>query len=305
LGLHHEQQHQELVLTDIKHAFSCNPLRPAYRTPRPRPNPPALSAHEWFEHDGGLAEVGHTGDRFGFDNERPAHTVYLEPFLLGSRPISCGEYQEFMDDRGYERPELWLADGWDVVRRERWRAPAYWSRTDADANADTDADTDMATRGDTAGWEILTLHGARPLYADEPVTHVSYFEADAYARWAGHRLPTECEWEVAARGRAIDGNFLESDVLHPRAAEARPNDESQLFGDVWEWTASPYVAYPGYRPPAGPVGEYNGKFMCNQLVLRGGSCVTPRSHIRASYRNFFQPETRWQFSGVRLATDRV
>ncbi len=286
LGIHHEQQHQELILTDIKHAFSGNPLRPAYRAPRPRANPPPLSPLRFFEHEAGLFETGHAGDGFAFDNERPRHPVYLEAFALASRPASCGEYRAFMDDGGYERPELWLSDGWDTVCREGWRAPGYWER-----------------EPEGGDWQLLTLHGPRRVYADEPVTHVSFYEADAFARWSDARLPGEAEWEVAAHGQPLQGNFVESGVLHPRASEARPEAESQLFGDVWEWTASPYVAYPGYRAPSGPVGEYNGKFMCNQLVLRGGSCVTPRSHVRASYRNFFQPETRWQFSGIRLARD--
>jgi ergothioneine biosynthesis protein EgtB len=206
---------------------------------------------------------------------------------MGSRPIRCGEFLAFMDDGGYERPELWLSDGWDRLQREAWQAPGYWERA-----------------GERE-WEILTLHGPRSLYPDEPVTHVSFFEADAYARWAGHRLPTEAEWEAAAADRPVAGNFVESEVLHPRASEAAADGESQLFGDVWEWTGSPYVAYPGYRAPSGPVGEYNAKFMCNQLVLRGGSCATPRSHMRASYRNFFPADARWQFSGIRLAKDLV
>jgi ergothioneine biosynthesis protein EgtB len=286
LGLHHEQQHQELVLTDIKHAFSLNPLLPAYRPPRPRANPPELTALRWQAHEGGLVEIGHTGDRFAFDNERPRHRVHLEPWQMASRPVSCGEYRDFMQDGGYERPELWLSEGWDTVCREGWQAPGYWQR---------EADGDP--------WQIFTLHGPRGVYPDEPVTHVSFFEADAYARWAGARLPVEAEWECVAYDRPVDGNFVESGVLHPRASRDETAAEIQLFGDVWEWTASPYVAYPGYRAPSGPVGEYNGKFMCNQLVLRGGSCATPRSHLRASYRNFFQAEARWQFSGIRLARD--
>jgi ergothioneine biosynthesis protein EgtB len=286
LGIHHEQQHQELILTDIKHAFSGNPLWPAYQTPRPRSNPPSLTKISWFEHDAGLHEIGHAGDRFAFDNERPRHQINLVPYALASRPVSCGEFREFMEDGGYERPELWLSDGWDAVQREGWRSPDYWQRQE---------------EGDA--WQILTLHGPRPVYEDEPVTHVSFFESDAYARWSGWRLPTESEWEVAASGRDVEGNFVESGVLHPRTSAPSSDGEAQLFGDVWEWTASPYVAYPGYRAPEGPVGEYNGKFMCNQLVLRGGSCATPKSHIRASYRNFFWAEARWQFSGIRLARD--
>jgi ergothioneine biosynthesis protein EgtB len=292
LGIHHEQQHQELILTDIKHAFSGNSMRPAYRSPRPRANPPPLAPLEWFEREAGLHEIGHSGDRFAFDNERPRHKTHLEAWALASRPVSCGEFLAFMEDGGYERPELWLSDGWDALEREGLRAPGYWER---------EGDGDGSTAG--GNWEVLTLHGPQRVYEDEPVTHVSFFEADAYARWSGSRLPTEAEWEVAAEGRTVDGNFAESGVLHPRTSKADADGESQLFGDVWEWTASPYVAYPGYRAPEGPVGEYNGKFMCNQLVLRGGSCATPRSHLRPSYRNFFPPEARWQFSGIRLARD--
>ncbi len=283
LGLHHEQQHQELILTDIKHAFGCNPLRPQYRAPRPRSNPPPLAPLRWIEHTGGLHEIGHAGDGFAFDNEQPRHAVQLRNYLLASRPVSCGEFLAFIDDDGYRRADLWLSDGWDLLQQEAWHAPAYWERSDD-------------------GWQLLTLHGLRSLYPDEPVAHVSYYEADAYARWAGSRLPTEAEWEVAAAPHPVQGNFVESGVLHPRAA--RDTDaEAQLFGDVWEWTASPYVPYPGYHTPAGVVGEYNGKFMCNQMVLRGGSCVTPRAHVRTSYRNFFPPEARWQWSGIRLAAD--
>ena len=287
LGLHHEQQHQELILTDIKHALSANPMLPAYCPPRPLSNPPGLSTHEWIEHGEELAWIRHQGNRFAFDNERPCHRVQLESFALGSRPVSCGEFQEFMADDGYERPELWLSEGWDTTQRQGWKAPGYWYRDEP-----------------TGSWQIQTLHGPRAVYGDEPVTHVSFYEADAYARWTGHRLPTESEWETAASSHEVHGNFVEEGFLNPRTAERRGKHESQLFGDVWEWTASPYVAYPGYRQPEGPVGEYNGKFMCNQFVLRGGSCVTPRSHMRHTYRNFFPGETRWQFSGLRLATDR-
>jgi ergothioneine biosynthesis protein EgtB len=291
LGIHHEQQHQELILTDIKHAFSGNPLRPAYRSPRPRANPPCLAPLEWVEHDPGLYEVGHAGNRFAFDNERPRHKSHLEAWALASRPVSCGEFLAFMEDGGYERPELWLSDGWDTLQRESWSAPGYW---ESEGSGEV---------GRSEDWQVLTLHGPQRVYEDEPVTHISFFEADAFARWSGARLPTEAEWEVSAEGHRIEGNFVESGVLHPRTSEPTADGESQLFGDVWEWTASPYVAYPGYHAPEGPVGEYNGKFMCNQLVLRGGSCATPRSHVRASYRNFFPPEARWQFSGIRLARD--
>jgi ergothioneine biosynthesis protein EgtB len=300
LGLHHEQQHQELILTDIKHAFWCNPLRPAYRSDGDglAPPPPAVAAPlAWTAWQGGVVEIGHAPatsgagpSSFAFDNEGPRHRVHLQPFLLASRPVTAGELMAFIDDGGYARAELWLSDGWDAVRAGGWTAPLYWE----------------ARGGD--GWWALTLDGMRPVRPDDPVCHVSYYEADAYARWAGARLPTEAEWETAAAPLPVDGHLLESGLLHPRAAAAAPataagGAPAQLFGDVWEWTQSPYTPYPGFRPAAGALGEYNGKFMCNQLVLRGGSCATPRSHIRASYRNFFAPSARWQFSGVRLARD--
>ncbi len=281
LGLNHEQQHQELILTDVKHLFSFNPLGPAYadcpQAPGARPGPLL-----WHAYPEGLYRIGADIERFAFDNERPRHGVFIEGFELADRPVTNGEYLAFMADGGYERPELWLSDGWDAVRARGWRAPLYWD-------------------GDGEAWRTLTLGGRRPVRPDEPVCHVSYYEADAYARWARARLPTEAEWEVAAVEAApARGNFAETGHLHPTPAcpGAGPR---QLFGEVWEWTASPYVAYPGYTPARGALGEYNGKFMCNQIVLRGGSCVTPEAHIRASYRNFFPPDARWQFSGIRLA----
>ena len=285
LGLHHEQQHQELLLTDVKHLLSHNPLQPVYRASARAgdslaPQPSSLA---WIRHAGGLCEIGHAGGGFCFDNEGPRHRVYLEPFALASRPVTNGEYLEFIADGGYRRAELWLSEGWDVVRAEAWQAPLYWRPRDG-------------------GWEVFTLSGTRLVEAAEPVCHVSYYEADAYARWAGARLPLESEWEVAAASAPIDGNFVEAGRFHP-APERGGEGLEQLFGDVWEWTQSPYVAYPGYRPAAGALGEYNGKFMCNQWVLRGGSCATPRSHMRASYRNFFPARARWQFSGLRLARD--
>jgi ergothioneine biosynthesis protein EgtB len=292
LGLQHEQQHQELILTDIKHALSCNPLRPAYLPPQPLPVA-AAPAMRWIALAGGVARIGHCGVGFAFDNEGPAHDVLLQPFELASRPVTQGEYLEFVDDGGYRRPELWLSLGWDTRQAQGWEAPLHWLRERGRRRA-------------------FTLRGAADLDLQAPVAHVSFFEADAYARWRGARLPTEAEWEVAAKSAAADpysaesaGNFLDSGALAPRAAppaiDAAPMQ--QAFGDVWEWTSSAYAPYPGYRPAAGAVGEYNGKFMCNQYVLRGGSCATPRSHIRASYRNFFPPEARWQFSGLRLARD--
>src|SRR4051794_31655005 len=293
IGINHEQQHTELLYTDIKHAFAQNPLKPAYREgptwrqdsdpvgrrSRQDQNPVATLAFVPF--DAAVYRIGHAGEDFAFDNESPRHRVFLEPFALASRLVTCGEYLAFMADGGYRRPDLWLSDGWAAKRLHNWESPLYWEK-DADA------------------WQVFTLGGMRPLDESEPVCHVSFYEADAYARWAGARLPTEAEWEVACGDRDVAGNLLEGDRLHP--APFAPGDNlAQMFGDVWEWTQSPYGPYPGYRPPAGALGEYNGKFMCNQMVLRGGSCVTPRSHIRATYRNFFPPEARWQFTGLRLA----
>jgi ergothioneine biosynthesis protein EgtB len=291
LGLHHEQQHQELLLTDLAHAFAANPLRPAYRAgPPPRPAGPAPPL-AWVTRPAGVRRVGHEGGGFAYDNETPRHRVFVEAFRLASRPATCGEYLAFLGDGGYRRPELWLSDGWQARCTHGWQAPLYWEERDG-------------------RWCQMTLHGMRELAPDEPVCHVSYYEADAFARWSGARLPTEAEWEVVASGCPVEGNLLDSGRLHPVPASspsppAREGEERpvQMFGDVWEWTASPYVAYPGYRPPEGALGEYNGKFMCNTLVLRGGSCATPASHIRPTYRNFFGPEARWQFSGVRLARD--
>jgi ergothioneine biosynthesis protein EgtB len=281
LGLHHEQQHQELLLTDIKHVFATNPLRPVYRERRPGPDRPA-GPPEWREYDGGITETGHGGAGFAFDNESPRHRVFLQAYRLASRLVTNGEYLAFMADGGYGRPEVWLSEGWKTVQERRWDAPLYWERVDG-------------------AWWNMTLAGARPVAESEPVCHVSYFEADAFARWAGKRLPGEAEWENAASGCPVTGNLIESGEYHPARAPANGPGLTQLFGDVWEWTASPYVAYPGFRPAGGAVGEYNGKFMCNQWVLRGGSCATPRSHIRPTYRNFFPADARWQFSGIRLA----
>ncbi|MBC8069498.1 MAG: ergothioneine biosynthesis protein EgtB [Deltaproteobacteria bacterium] len=285
LGLHHEQQHQELLLMDLKHAFSHNPLSPAYdpRAARPGGNASKL---QFYECTSGVVEIGHVGSTFAYDNEGPRHRVWCEPFAIASRPVTSGEFLAFIEAGGYGDPSLWMSMGWDVLARERWQAPLYWRR-----------------RGNM--WFELTLGGERELDLEAPVCHVSWFEADAYARWAGARLPTEAEWEHACAALQIDGNFVESGVLHPRADQGLGPAGAivQAFGDVWEWTASPYVPYPGYRPTTGALGEYNGKFMCNQFVLRGGSCATPRSHMRPSYRNYFPPEARWQFSGIRLARD--
>ena len=305
LGLHHEQQHQELLLTDAKHLLAQNPLSPAYRAGgRPRPaTSPTPPADAWVEDPGGLIEIGRpsTNVGFGFDNEGPRHTLWLAPFALARRPVTCGQYLGFIADGGYRRTELWLAAGWDTVRREGWTAPGYW-------RAEPDGDPD-----DASGWREFTLDGLVPLDLDAPVVHLSFYEADAFARWAGARLPSEAEWEHLAGREPVTGNLLPVDPeglaaapLHSTAstADADVGPLAQAFGDVWEWTASPYLGYPGYRPPAGAVGEYNGKFMADQWVLRGGSCATPADHVRATYRNFFPSPTRWQFAGVRLAADR-
>ncbi|MCU1483878.1 MAG: hypothetical protein JWN67_624 [Actinomycetia bacterium] len=271
LGLHHEQQHQELLLMDAKHVLSVNPMRPSYRAAT---RPKAASADGWVEHEGGLVDVGATGAGFAYDNETPRHRQWLEPFALRSSLVTCGEWLEFMADDGYHRPELWLSAGWSTICDLGWDAPGYWEPVD--------------------GWMVFTLDGRRRVDPDEPVCHVSYYEADAFARWAGARLPTEGEWEVVAAASGVTGAFLDLDVLHPRGT-------SSLHGDVWQWTASPYTPYPGFTPAAGAVGEYNGKFMVDQHVLRGGSCLTPPGHARPTYRNFFPAGARWAMSGVRLA----
>ncbi len=286
LGLHHEQQHQELILMDIKHLFSCNPLFPAYGEQRgPHMQNAALAPLRWQRFEGGDWWIGHRGGGFAYDNEMPRHRVAGGAFELAGRLTTNGEFLEFIADDGYRRPELWLADGWMSVQTLGWRHPLYWHRIDDQ-------------------WMEFTLHGLVGLEAEAPVCHLSYYEADAFARWSDARLPTEAEWEHAANGRAIGGNFVESGRLHPFPAATGPAEVQQLFGDAWEWTQSPYVAYPGFQTAPGAVGEYNGKFMCNQLVMRGGACVTPASHMRVSYRNFFYPAARWQFGGVRLARDR-
>jgi len=278
LGVNHEQQHQELMLTDIKHLFSLNPLLPAYRPGADEPNDAAAPMH-FIPFDGGIREIGASGKHFCFDNELPRHRTLVEPYALADRLVTSGEYLEFIRDGGYRRPEFWLSDGWSTVVREGWTRPIYWSES---------LDSEF------------TLHGLQPLRIAAPVCHVSFYEVDAFARWAGARLPSEAEWELAAESLPVIGNLLNSGALHPIAAGVQPGMK-QMFGDVWEWTASPYSAYPGYQPPPGALGEYNGKFMCNQLVLRGGSCATPADHVRASYRNFFYADARWQFMGVRLA----
>ncbi|CAN5211864.1 ergothioneine biosynthesis protein EgtB [soil metagenome] len=284
LGIQHEQQHQELILTDLKYLLSCNPLEPVYQSSEiisPVSEPAPAS---WSAHSGGIVMMGHEGSGFAFDNESPRHEVLLRPFEIQNQLVTAGEYLKFIEDGGYRRPELWLSLGWSTVREQQWEAPLYWSSHER-------------------GWSEFTLGGKRPVQLAAPVTHVSFFEADAYARWRGLRLPTEAEWERAAADTKIEGSFAESEHFHPVASSRQPNHPAQFFGEVWQWTQSPYTPYPGYAPPAGALGEYNGKFMCNQYVLRGGSCATPASHIRPTYRNFFPPDARWQFSGIRLARD--
>lgn len=288
VGLHHEQQHQELIVTDLKHMLSCNPTHPVYRL-RAVPEGEGVAELRWRAWGEGVRQIGHDGASFGFDNEFPKHKVFAQAFAMATRLVTNGEYLAFVEDGGYEATTLWLSDGWATVQREGWRSPLYWHKREG------------------AWWE-MTLSGLRPLDPDEPVTHVSLYEADAYARWAGKRLPTEAEWEIAsAEAAQDDGAFVEGGTFHPTPARpdaARPDALRQWFGDVWEWTASPYTPYPGYAPLAGVLGEYNGKFMCSQMVLRGGSCATSKNHIRATYRNFFPPSARWQFMGIRLAEDR-
>lgn len=307
LGLHHEQQHQELILTDIKHVFSMNPLHPTY-CERENSRNGNVAPLQWVAYPEGLHWIGHQGEDFAYDNEGPRHQEFVQPFQLASRLVTNGEYLAFMEDGGYQRPEFWLSDGWNAVGTNGWQAPLYWEQRNG-------------------VWWIMTLAGMRQVDEAEPVCHVSYYEADAYASWAAARLPTEAEWEVAAADATPDGNFVESGNFHPtplmnaecgmRNAESSTHHSpsttyhppltthrsllTQMFGDVWEWTRSSYAPYPGYVPAPGALGEYNGKFMCNQFVLRGGSCATSRSHIRRTYRNFFSPDARWQFTGIRLA----
>jgi len=315
LGIHHEQQHQELLITDIKHVFAQNPLHPVFRENVARvSNLPTAgegkfetcSTMRFIEFDETIVAIGHDGPAFSYDNEGPRHPALVPAFSLASRPVTNGEFIAFIEASGYHRPEFWLSLGWNTVNEQRWQAPLYWTKRDS-------------------RWWNFTLSGFRPVDENEPVTHISYFEADAYANWAGARLPTEFEWERAAADLAIDGNFVENKRFHPQAATAQedrhlacadrhassPSQHSvslpgglvQMFGDVWEWTRSAYSPYPGYHAGPGALGEYNGKFMCNQYVLRGGSCATSRTHIRKTYRNFFQPDKRWQFTGIRLAHD--
>ena len=282
LGLQHEQQHQELLLTDIKHAFWCNPIKPAYRAPIALPADAKVVPLRYVAGRDGIVEIGYRGDGFAFDNETPRHRELLHPHALANRLVTNAEYLAFVREGGYREPGLWLSDGWTTVQHEGWQHPLYWQ-------------DDLVSE--------FTLAGVRELDAHEPVCHLSYYEADAFARWAGSRLPTETEWESAAQAMPISGNLQDNARYQPQAARGA-DGLLQLFGDVWEWTASPYVSYPGFRPLPGALGEYNGKFMCGQWVLRGGSCATPSAHLRATYRNFFPPHARWQFSGLRLGQDR-
>ena len=290
LGINHEQQHQELLLTDILSLFAAQPLKPAYREASPGSRVAAPPPLAFTAFDGGIFEVGHQGqgfayDGFAYDNEGPRHEVLLRPFKLANRCVTNAEWIEFIEDGGYGTPTLWLADGWSTLNAQGWAAPLYWEEADG-------------------GFMQMSLSGYRPVEPAAPVCQVSYYEADAFARWSGHRLPTEFEWEVAALGLPVAGHMLGAGALRPMPADADANRGlQQMYGDVWEWTGSAYLPYPGFKPAAGAVGEYNGKFMCNQLVLRGGSCATPDGHVRPTYRNFFYPHQRWQFMGLRLASD--
>ena len=284
LGLHHEQQHQELLVTDIKHVFSQNPLYPVFHSADSNAENGKVSPQHFVEFEEATVLLGHDGSGFAYDNEGPRHRALIPAFSLSNRLITNGEYLAFMEAGGYTRPEFWLSLGWTTVNEQSWQAPLYWVQRDG-------------------AWWNFTLSGFRPVNETEPVTHVSYFEADAYANWDGARLPTEFEWEHAAADLPIHGNFVDAQRFHPAPAEAENGSLLQMFGDVWEWTRSAYLPYPGYRAVPGALGEYNGKFMCNQMVLRGGSCASSRNHIRPTYRNFFQPEKRWQFTGIRLARD--
>lgn len=286
MGLQHEQQHQELILMDVKYNFFVNPLLPAYREKTVVESVKGVEKTDYQTFEGGLVEIGHDGNGFAFDNEGPVHKVWLNPFELATKPVTNGEFLAFIEAGGYETSEYWLSDGFQVIQQLGWKAPLYWMKDDS------------------GEWSIFTLHGVEPLALDEPVCHVSFYEADAFSRWKGKRLPTEAEWEHAAKGVAKTGNMMGRGGYHPRPIEETEASLQAMFGDVWEWTASAYSPYPGSRPLEGALGEYNAKFMCNQMVLRGGACVTPDDHIRETYRNFFPPDKRWQFSGFRLAGDR-
>ena len=285
IGLHHEQQHQELLVTDIKHVFAQNPLHPIFRERDDFRERRSIAPCSFVDFDEAIVEIGHDGHGFSYDNEEPRHRALVPAFSLATRPVTNGEYLEFIEAGGYTLAEYWLSLGWTNVNEQRWEAPLYWTKRDGT-------------------WWNFTLSGMRPVDAAEPVTHLSHFEADAFANWSGARLPTEFEWERAAIGLPIEGNFVDREGFHPAPVASAPNGKlQQMYGDVWEWTRSAYLPYPGYRAAPGALGEYNGKFMSNQMVLRGGSCATSQNHIRPTYRNFFQPEKRWQFTGIRLARD--
>ncbi len=281
IGLNHEQQHQELILTDVKYLLAQNPLLPVYKE-RETVQGKNIENLNWISFEEGIVEIGNKGNEFTYDNEHPFHRTFVQDFELADRLITNKEYLEFMEDGGYERSELWLDEGWSKVNSEEWKAPLYWFKREHE-------------------WYNFTLSGARKVHMHEPVTHVSYFEADAFARWKGVRLPTEQEWEHACSSLTIEGNFVDDDLLHPNPTSEKNQKLQQMFGDAWEWTSSSYAPYPGYKPLPGALGEYNGKFMANQYVLRGGSCATSKSHIRKTYRNFFHTDARWQFTGIRLA----
>jgi len=283
IGLNHEQQHQELLLTDIKHVLSINPLNPVYSAREIRIQN-EFTEMKWINFDGGIYETGNEGNEFCYDNETPRHKEFLTPFMLANRLVTNGEFIKFIEDSGYENAPLWLSDGWAIIENEKWKAPFYWEKKDDE-------------------WWNFTLNGFRKVNPAEPVTHVSYYEADAFAAWRNLRLPTEAEWEVASPILNYEGNFVDEVIFHPTSLQNEKDGLNQMYGDVWEWTRSPYSPYPGYKPLPGALGEYNGKFMSNQMVLRGGSCATSQTHIRNTYRNFFPPHSRWQFMGLRLAKD--
>ncbi|MCG6914552.1 ergothioneine biosynthesis protein EgtB [bacterium BMS3Abin03] len=284
IGLNHEQQHQELLLTDIKHVLSHNPLRPVY-SHKTKENNSLIQKINWIEFEGGISEIGYTGNSFAYDNETPKHKEFLNPFKIANRLVTNEEYIEFIEDGGYEDAIHWLSDGWATVEQEKWKTPLYWEKKDGK-------------------WWNFTLNGFGEVRFDDPVCHVSLYEADAFASWKDARLPTEAEWEVAAADLPYLGNFVESENFHPVSLKNGNEEElNQMYGDVWEWTRSAYSPYPGYKPLPGALGEYNGKFMSSQMVLRGGSCATSQTHIRKTYRNFFPPHSRWQFMGIRLAKD--